>query len=398
MARGGRRLGVLLLFAAWAASPATAGAQAEPVALWEAWARLDGVFDVVGPMSGDRLVLAGAAGLAVLEPGGVVSPLSPPPGFVPWPVGSEAYIAASPGLHVAGAGCDFPAGELYGLQTGTPGAVQRITATFARPGFATVKGVEGLNGIAFDTTGRFGHRLLVSGPSHGRTVVAAIDCRGDTEIITRDAPPLEGGLAVAPAGFGRYGGDLIAPDELSGAILAIDPSGRSEVIAGSGLPAGGDIGVEGVGFVPRGFQNGFVYFADRVSPGNPHPGTDHLLRLPGAALLAAGVKAGDLLAATEGGAGVVSVRCGLTCQVTQVVAATPAAHGEGHLLVVPGGPGAIDPGESARQLTVASVSRGILVLATAGLLLLTATALVIFLRRRRRRGPRGARPPDSHPR
>src|SRR5258706_16004701 len=105
------------------------------------------------------------------------------------------------------------------------------------------------------------------------------------------APIVEGGIAVAPPTFGRFAGRLVAPDELSGRILAFDERGRVDVVAASGLPAGGDIGVESVGFVPAGFnRSGAAYLADRGVPGNLHPGTDSVLRSGGAALLRAGAR------------------------------------------------------------------------------------------------------------
>src|SRR5260370_40420752 len=98
-------------------------------------------------------------------------------------------------------------------------------------------GVESLGGIAFDTTGSFGFRLLVSGPSKGKTVIAAIDCKGVVAFITQTAPTFEGGLAVAPAGFGPYAGDLMAPDELSGPIYASAPDATSSAAGFLGLPS-----------------------------------------------------------------------------------------------------------------------------------------------------------------
>jgi hypothetical protein len=41
--------------------------------------------------------------------------------------------------------------------------------------------------------------------------VLAIDCAGGVRAITSHAPAMEGGIAVAPTSFGRYGGDLVAP-------------------------------------------------------------------------------------------------------------------------------------------------------------------------------------------
>jgi hypothetical protein len=111
---------------------------------------------------------------------------------------------------------------------------------------------------------------------------------------------MEGGIAVAPAAFGHYGGDLIAPNETSGRVYAIRPDGTVVTLAVSGLPHGGDIGVESAGFLPPGFGAGdAAYLADRYSKGNKHPGTNSILRLPGSQPLKAGARPGDLLIATE---------------------------------------------------------------------------------------------------
>ena len=142
-------------------------------------------------------------------------------------------------------------------------------------------------------------------------------------------------MEVAPAGFGRFAGQLIAPDEGSGRILAVAPSGRVRLVAASGLPAGGDIGVESVGFVPPDFTSrGSADVADRVSPGNPHPGDDAILAVSGRALFRAGVRRGDLLVATEGGAQTVAVRCRRKCSVRHVADGPAIAHAEGHLVFV----------------------------------------------------------------
>jgi hypothetical protein len=83
--------------------------------------------------------------------------------------------------------------------------------------------------------------------------VLAIDCTGRVRVITAHAPAMEGGIAVAPASFGRYGGDLVAAGETSGRISAVAPDGAVVTLAASGLPRGRDIGVESTGFVPPGF-------------------------------------------------------------------------------------------------------------------------------------------------
>ena len=97
----------------------------------------------------------------------------------------------------------------------------------------------------------------------------------------------------------------------------------------SGLPAGGDIGVESAGFVPP--RAAAAYLADRFSAGNRHPGDNVILRLSAAELARAGIQAGDLLVGTEGGARTIDVRCAATCTVRYVAAGPAIAHAEGRI-------------------------------------------------------------------
>jgi hypothetical protein len=155
-------------------------------------------------------------------------------------------------------------------------------------------------------------------------------------VVAPNAPTVEGGATVAPASFGAFGGDLIAPDEGTGQIWAIGPDGIARLVARSGLSSGGDIGVESTGFVPPGFTTGWAaYVADRRSPGNPHPGDDSILRLSSATLTAADVRPGDLLVATEGGGQTVAIRCAATCSVRHIVDGPAIAHVEGHVVFAP---------------------------------------------------------------
>src|ERR1700719_3016504 len=302
-------------------------------AAWQPVASISGIFDVGGPGADGRLVVAGAAKLYLVDPAGAVTPFAQGPGGYADDKGGEAYFAVSPGLHPGGPGCDFQAGDVYLLRLHAPLGLTRVDALGRKTAFATIPGVQSLNGIAFDDVGFFGHRLLVTGRAgSGKTEVAAVDCTGGVTVLTRTAPVVEGGLAVAPIAFGAYGGQLIAPDELSGNIYAIDAHGVSTLVVKSGLPTGGDIGVEGVGFVPAGFSGGgTVFYADRATPNNPHPGTDSLLMLSAASVSAAGVKDGGLLAVTEGGATMIGVHCDTTCSVLPVVTTPTRTHGEGHL-------------------------------------------------------------------
>jgi hypothetical protein len=60
-----------------------------------------------------------------------------------------------------------------------------------------------------------------------------------------------------------------------------------------------------------------------------------VLRLGAVALGATGVRTGDLLVATEGGARTDSIRCGATgCRVRHVADGPVAAHAEGHIAFV----------------------------------------------------------------
>ena len=91
---------------------------------------------------------------------------------------------------------------------------------------ATIPGFTTLTGIAFDTIGRFGHRLLVMGLSDpGTTRVSAVDCRGNVTSIGVVDIALEGGMAVAPRDYGLFGGQLLAASEATGEIVAISPPG-----------------------------------------------------------------------------------------------------------------------------------------------------------------------------
>lgn len=365
------------------ATPALAGAA------WSTALHVTGVVDVSAARTDGRLVVSGGKRLWLLDrKSGATTPFADGPGGYPGSAGDEPYLALSTGRRVADAGCAFAPDELFVIEQAAHD-VLRIDADGRSHPFARVDGVESLSGIAFDTVGRFGNRLLVIGPSRGATAVAAIDCRGGVRRITERAPTAEGGIAVAPPGFGAFGGDLIAPDELSGRIVAISPDGSTAVVADSGLPTGGDIGVEGVGFVPAGFAaGGAAYFADRATPGNAHPGTDSLLRLDARELLAAGVREGDLLAATEGGARTIAVRCTATCSVREVAAGPTQAHGEGHLVAVADRPAAgrtnlaqaADLGRSAWvQALLTYLAAGLL-----GLAVLAAAAWLVLRTRARR--------------
>jgi hypothetical protein len=270
------------------------------------------------------MVLAAGGRLWLLRRSGALQPFAV--GYRS-PGGEEPYVALSPG------GC-FGNGTVYALRLQSGRGVVAIAPSGRVRHFATITAAGLIDGIAFDRTGHFGRRLLVTINHGATTTVDSVGCRGGVKVITSNAPRVEGGIAVAPSSFGRFAGDLIAPDEQGGRIFAVTPRGQSSLVARSGLPHGGDIGVESEAFVPNATADALV--ADRRTPGNPHPGDDVVLRLRAATLKAAGVRPGDLLVATEGGARTDDVRCGASgCSVRHVADGPSIAHVEGHIAFIP---------------------------------------------------------------
>lgn len=325
-------LAILASLLPWVASPAEAAAPAG--ATWRPFAPVRQAVDVAGPRRDGTLVVATGGRLSLLLSGTNRSrPFARGPDGYSTSPSAEPYIALAPDRRLRPAGCAWRRDDVYALEaTGALGIIRVDTTGRARR-FANLPAAAGLpSGITFDDVGTFGYRLLVTQTGGAATVVYAVDCRGRVTTLTRSAPHVEGGIEVAPPGFGRFGGQLIAPDELGGGVWAIDARGRSRLIVHPRLATGGDIGVESVGFVPPGFERGYALLADRGVPGNAHPGTDTVLRVSGGALRRAGVRRGDLLVATEASAATVAVRCGRrTCSVRRVAAGPPVSHAEGHI-------------------------------------------------------------------
>jgi hypothetical protein len=300
---------------------------------WEQWLPLPGAVDVDGPRTDGRFVVAGSAALYLLDPAEGLTPFARGPGGYREDPGTEAYIAVSRGGHVDAAECEFAPDETYILRMHAPLGVNRVNAVGDESGpFTNLGGVSALTGIAFDTEGAFDHRLLVIGLAGGKTTLFAVDCNGAVAVITRSLPSLEGQMAVAPDTFGAFGGQLIIPDE-TGRVLAVTPSGKLTVLIKKPLPGNIDPTLGGLGFVPDGFtaRGGAAYHVDRLTPGSSFPGSDKLLRLTSEQLIGAGVQDGDLLAASEDGGALISVRCKETCTAQRIVAGDKKAHVEGHI-------------------------------------------------------------------
>ncbi|HVC99821.1 MAG TPA: hypothetical protein VNG93_01575 [Candidatus Dormibacteraeota bacterium] len=284
-----------------------------------------------------------------------------------------------------GAGCTFPASTAYILQSKPTAVIAVDLGTGRRLVLAPIAGVDKLNGIAFDRSGRFGNRLLVTGPRGSSAVVLALDCRGRTKVVTTSAPRLEGGLAVAPPSFGVFGGDLIGVDEFSGKVIAIRAEGTSEVVA-SGLPAGSDLGPDSAAFLPPGFNSGGeAYLADYDVGSGAHPGNGVVLRLYASALASAGVAEGDLLVADEGGGGTYAIHCaaGGDCSKGRLIGQAAAlSHVEGHLVLVANHPGPVPKPLPAGQVGSAGQSGPLFVLAYAVGIVIVAALYLLYRRQR----------------
>ena len=327
--RVGAAAGLPVLLASGIASAAPV------VGTWRPVARVVGIVDVVGPRADGRLVLASRGGLFLLRRGRGPVPFARGPHGYAGSAG-EPYLALGTGHAVRGATCSFRRDDLFVLNPGATPGVLRVDRNGRSHLFASLPAGAFLSGIAIDRIGSFGYRLLVTATASGKTTLHAFDCRGHDRLIVAGAPSVEGGLAVAPRTFGRFGGALIAADEWSGRVYAFGSGGRTRLVVESGLPAGGDVGLEAVGFVPPSLgRHGTAYLADLGSPGSPTSGSDSLLVLPAAAVSRARLRAGDMVVATEAGAKTLAVRCGRVCTTRRVADGPATAHAEGHITFVP---------------------------------------------------------------
>jgi hypothetical protein len=304
-------------------------------ATWTVAVPAPGVVDVTAPRGDGQQVVAAGGTLSLLN-GGTLTPFARGPGGYSTGTG-EPYLALSNGRTLRRSHCAFAGGDVFALEPGDQPSVVHITAAGQAQSFAALPAGSFASGIAFDATGDFGFRLLVTALVGSAADLVAIDCRGRARTLA-ETPSIhiEGGMAVAPRSFGRFGGRLIAPDELGGGIIAFDKHGHAKPIAASGLPAGPDIGVESVGFIPLDAKaSATALVADHGGQAEPHPGSDALLGVKLGALLRAGARRGDLLAATEGGALTIAVRCDRRCHVRRIADGPAVAHAEGHIVFAP---------------------------------------------------------------
>ena len=139
-------------------------------------------------------------------------------------------------------------------------------------------------------------------------------------------------------------------------------------------------------------SGGEVFYSDRLTPGNPHPGSDSMLRLSSSDLQSAGAGPGDLLVATEGGARLISIHCAPACAKVDVVSTATRAHGEGHIAFRVNAPPtspSLRPTPSAPQGNPVSSSASLpiaLIAVIAALVVLGVAVLAVVAVRRGRAG------------
>jgi hypothetical protein len=232
--------------------------------------------------------------------------------------------------------CSFGEQTLYVLHLVGRTGVTAVDARGRVRQFATIRARGFESGIALDQTGDFGYRLLVTVNLGIESALYAVSCQGHVSRLVPHMQKIEGGIAVAPAGFGRFGGYLVGADEYSGHVYGFPRNGQGETLVTVG-PAGTDLGVESVGFVPKGFGAGWTAMvADRVQPDYPPPGDGAILGIAGPQLTAEGVRPGDLLVVTEAGAQTFAVRCRDACRAWPVADGPATAHVEGHVVFMHG--------------------------------------------------------------
>ena len=207
---------VLVAACGGAATGGIVAPRSQRLARWLAFAHLRRPLDLVADDDGRRIVATASGRLWALGPIGAVQAFAPGRARIPQPRRRGAIHRPLAGRLLRNrvrlrAAARFRTRSRRSLAARARTAIRRL----GEPGL--------IDGLAFDTTGEFGHRLLVTINAGTRTTVDAIGCAGIVHAITRSAPRVEGGIAVAPATFGRFAGDLIAPGETSGRIFAITP-------------------------------------------------------------------------------------------------------------------------------------------------------------------------------
>ena len=149
-----------------------------PPAAWAVFRHLPGVVDLAGPRADGSFLVAAAGRLFVLERGGTLRPFARGAGGYQTAEGTEPYLTLAGGHPEGASPCPFGINTAFALAPGSRPGVVMISPDGRASRFADLPPGSSPSGIAFDGTGRFGHRLLVTAGHQGRTTVYAIGCDG----------------------------------------------------------------------------------------------------------------------------------------------------------------------------------------------------------------------------
>src|SRR6202023_2169446 len=150
-------------------APVPGPALPAPSAAWAVFRHLRGVVDLAGPRSDGSFLWAAAGGLLVLGRDGTLSPFARGAGGYLTATGTEPYLVLTSSEPVRGTRCSFGNDTAFAIAPGARPGVIRISPQGRARLFARLPQRGFLSGIAFDATGRFGHRLLVTAEFGGRT-------------------------------------------------------------------------------------------------------------------------------------------------------------------------------------------------------------------------------------
>lgn len=302
---------------------------------WELRRTVPQIMDMAGPRADGRFVVATYGDLRLLGPGRRLRTLAR---GLRTSRAVEPHVVLTPRQPLRAAGCAWRRDDVYMTGPGGHRAIYRVDARGRVRRFAGLPPGEVPAGLGYDDVGAFGHRVLVLTVSDGPTRLHGLDCRGRLTTIARRVEYAEGDLVVAPRSFGSHGGEAIALNEYTDHVIAIRPDGTSATLAVPPLPAGHDFGPESAGFFPARPRAGDrLLVADRRYPQGPAFGHQAVMSLDAARLRAAGVRAGDLLVATEAHLRLAAVRCASACASWAVGRADREGHGESPILVERGG-------------------------------------------------------------
>ena len=151
-----------ITLAACGGGPGRAGAT--PAAAWTVYRHLPGVVDLAGPRADGSFLVAAAGQLFVLARDGTLRPFARGAGGYLTATGTEPYLVLASNDPVGGTRCSFGNDTAFALEPGIRPGVVMISPQGEARRFASLPPGRFLSGIAFDSTGRFGHRLLVSAP------------------------------------------------------------------------------------------------------------------------------------------------------------------------------------------------------------------------------------------